>query len=194
MGYDELLGLLIDCEIANRTTKRFQSRLRAAKVRHGGASIKDVDFRSPRRLDRALFQELATGLWIKEKRNLLINGPCSAGKTWLACAFGQKAGRDNDAVIYKRLPRLFSELQLAQDDGHFPRIFRQFELLILDDWGAERMTAPRRRDLIEIVETATEVAQTWSPASFRSRLGTTSWVNPHSRTPSWIAQSTTHTA
>ena len=34
-------------------------------------------------------------------------------------------------------------------------IFRQLvkaDLLILDDWGPERMTAPQRRDLMEIVE------------------------------------------
>lgn len=77
------------------------------------------------------------------------------GKTWLACALGQKACRDNATVIYKRLPRLFSELQLAHDDGRFARIFRQLvkaDLLILDDWGPERMTAPQRRDLMEIVE------------------------------------------
>ena len=58
-------------------------------------------------------------------------------------------------MLYKRLPRLFDELQLAHDDGRFPRVFRQIikaDLLILDDWGPERMTAPQRRDLMEIVE------------------------------------------
>lgn len=155
MGHADWFGLLIDREVANRTTKRFQSRLRVAKLRHGSASIEDVDFRSPRRLDKALFQELATGRWIKEKRNLLITGPCGVGKTWLACALGKKARRDNATVIYKRLPRFFSELQLAHNDGRFPRIFRQLvkaDLLILDDWGPERMTAPQRRDLMEIIE------------------------------------------
>lgn len=88
MGHAEWLGLLIDREVANRTTKRFQSRLRAAKLRHGGACIEDVDFRAARRLDKALFQQLAAGRWIKEKRNLLITGPCGVGKTWLACALG----------------------------------------------------------------------------------------------------------
>lgn len=106
-------------------------------------------------LDKALFKELATGRWISEQRNLLITGPCGVGKTWLACALGQKACRDNTTVVYKRLPRLFSELQLSHDDGRFPRIFRQLvkaDLLILDDWGPERMTAPQRRDLMKIVE------------------------------------------
>lgn len=63
LGHAEWLGLLIDREVANRTTKRFQTRMRAAKLRHGGACIEDVDFRSPRKLDKALFKELATGRW-----------------------------------------------------------------------------------------------------------------------------------
>ncbi len=155
LSHAEWLGLLIDREAANRTTKRFQTRMRAAKLRHVGAAIEDVDYKTPRRLDKALFQQLAAGRWIAEKRNLLITGPCGVGKTWLACALGQKACRDNTTVIYKRLPRLFAELELAHGDGRFPRIFRQLvkaDLLILDDWGPERLTASQRRDMMEIVE------------------------------------------
>jgi DNA replication protein DnaC len=40
-------------------------------------------------------------------------------------------------------------------DGRFPRLFRQLvkaDLLILDDWGPDRLTAGQRRDLMEIVE------------------------------------------
>jgi DNA replication protein DnaC len=85
----------------------------------------------------------------------LITGPCGVGKTWLASALGQKACRDDRTVIYKRLPRLFAELELAHGDGRFPRLFRSLvraDLLILDDWGPDRLTASQRRDLMEIVE------------------------------------------
>jgi len=67
----------------------------------------------------------------------------------------RRACRDNTTVVYKRLPRLFAELELAHGDGRFPRIFRQLvkaDLLILDDWGPERLTANQRRDMMEIVE------------------------------------------
>lgn len=40
-------------------------------------------------------------------------------------------------------------------DGRFPRLFRSLvkaNLLILDDWGPDRLTAGQRRDLMEIVE------------------------------------------
>jgi DNA replication protein DnaC len=53
------------------------------------------------------------------------------------------------------LPRLFAELELAHGDGRFPRLFRSLvktDLLILDDWGPDRLNAGQRRDLMEIVE------------------------------------------
>ena len=92
--------------------------MRTAKLRHGGASLEDVDYKARRDLDKALFQKLLTGRWIKEKRNLMITGPCSVGKTWLACALAQAACRDGVTVLYKRMPRLFDALEMAHgEDG-----------------------------------------------------------------------------
>ena len=82
-------------------------------------SIEDVDYRTPRRLDKALFQQLATCRWIAEHRNLLVTGPCGIGKSWLACALAQKACRDGYTVHYARVPRLFADLELAHGDGRF---------------------------------------------------------------------------
>ena len=58
LAHAEWLALLLDREAANRNTRRFQTRLRAAKLRHSQAAIEDVDYRAPRRLDKALFQQL----------------------------------------------------------------------------------------------------------------------------------------
>jgi DNA replication protein DnaC len=151
----EWLALLLDRETANRGSQRFKSRLRNAKLRHDQAAIEDVDFRSPRKLDKALFQQSATSRWIADKRNLLVTGPCGVGKSWLSCALAQKACRDGYSVHYARAPRLFADLDLAHGDGRFARLFRTLtkaDLLILDDWGPDRLSASQRRDLMEIVE------------------------------------------
>lgn len=155
MSHAEWLGLLLDHESANRTTKRYKTRLRAAKLRHVEAAVEDIDYRSPRKLDKALMQQLATCRWIADKRNLLITGPCGIGKTWLGCALGQKACREDYTVTYARVPRLFADLEMAHADGRFPKLFRSLtksDLLILDDWGPDRLSATARRDLMEIVE------------------------------------------
>lgn len=155
LGHAEWLALLLDREAANRSTRRVNTRLRSAKLRHVGASIEDVDYRAPRKLDKVLFQQLGTCKWIKDHRGLLVTGPCGIGKTWLGCALGQMACRHGYTVIYKRVPRLFADLELAHGDGRFPRLFRSLvksDLLILDDWGPDRLNASQRRDLMEIVE------------------------------------------
>jgi DNA replication protein DnaC len=60
-----------------------------------------------------------------------------------------------NTILCRVMPRLLEELELAHGDGHFPRLFRSItkaQLLILDDWGPDRLTATQRRDLMELVE------------------------------------------
>jgi DNA replication protein DnaC len=155
LAHREWLALLLDREAAYRSTRRFQTRLRTARLRHSQAAVEDVDYRTPRRLDKALFQQLATCRWIAEHRGLLVTGPCGIGKSWISCALAQKACRDGYTVHYARVPRLFADLDLAHGDGRFARLFRMLvrvDLLVLDDWGPDRLSASQRRDLMEIVE------------------------------------------
>ena len=154
LDHAEWLGLLLDQELTVRRQKRFESRARAAHLRHG-ASIEDVDYHAARGLDRSLFLKLGSCDWIRAKRNVLITGPCGVGKSFLACALGQKACRDDLSVVYHRASQLFAMLTLGRSDGRYPRMLRALsraDLLIIDDWGPETLSADRRRDLLEIVE------------------------------------------
>jgi DNA replication protein DnaC len=154
LEHAEWLALLLEHEATLRRQKRFESRARAARLRHQ-ASVEDVDYRAARGLDRTLFLRLATCEWIRVRHNLLITGPCGAGKSWLACALGHKACREDLAVGYHRMPRLFATLATARADGRYARMLRslaRLDLLILDDWGPEPFDAEQRRDLLEIVE------------------------------------------
>ena len=44
LGPAEWLALMLDREAAHRGTQRFKSQLRHARLRHGQASIEDVDY------------------------------------------------------------------------------------------------------------------------------------------------------
>ena len=154
LTHAEWLGLLLDRETTERQDRRLKARLRYARLRHH-ATIEDVDYRAPRGLDRAFFHKLAAGDWIGAPQNLIIEGPTGVGKSWLACALGHKACRDNRSVLYQRIPRLFGDLALARGDGRYPRLMRALasvKLLILDDWGLEPLGPEQRRDLLEILE------------------------------------------
>ena len=63
LTHADWLGLLVDREMTHRHDKRLAARLRHARLRHH-AVVEDIDYRTPRGLDRALFHKLADGEWI----------------------------------------------------------------------------------------------------------------------------------
>ncbi|MDN7451374.1 IS21-like element IS408 family helper ATPase IstB, partial [Burkholderia multivorans] len=91
----------------------------------------------------------------RNAQNLILTGPTGAGKTWLACAFGQQACRQGFSVFYVRVARLFEELKIAHGDGSFTRRLAQLakiDVLILDDWGLQDLDQAARNDLLEVLD------------------------------------------
>ena len=154
LQHGEWLAILLEHEATLRRQKRFEARARTARLRHA-ASVEDIDYHAQRGLDRVLLLKLCGCDWIRQHRNLLVTGPTGIGKSWIACALGHKACRENLSVLYQRVPRLMAALALARGDGRYAKLLRSLarvNLLILDDWGPEPLGAEQRRDLLEIVE------------------------------------------
>ena len=154
LAFEERIAMMIDREAIERENKRLTTRLKFACLRQS-AVAEDVDMKAPRGLDKALFQRLVAGDWIDRHQNLIVIGPTGVGKSWLACALGHKACRDDRSVFYQRVPRLFDALALARGDGRHARLLKtlaRVELLILDDWGLATLTHEQGRDLLEIVD------------------------------------------
>ena len=154
LSFEERLGLLVDREMTDRSDRRLKTRLRQAKFRLN-AQIEDVDYRYARGLDKSLLLKLASCQWVKERRNILITGPTGIGKTWIACALGEKACRQGYSVLYLRLPRLLQDIPLAKADGRYPKFMAALakaELIVLDDWGLAVLGDENRRDLLELLE------------------------------------------
>lgn len=154
LSHAEWLALLLDHEATYRNDRRLALRLRHAKLRHH-AVPEDVDYRASRGLDRRLFDMLLRGDWITAHENCAIIGPAGVGKSWLACAIGHKACRDNRSVLYTRLPRLIDDLSLAKGDGRIAarmKSLARVDVLILDDWGLEPLDGNARHHLLEILE------------------------------------------
>ncbi|WP_283848582.1 ATP-binding protein [Bradyrhizobium sp. SRL28] len=80
LSFEERVGLLVDREAAERDTKRLTTRLKFAALRQS-ACVEDVDLRTPRGIDRAVFARLVGGDWIDRNENLLITG-ASGLVTW----------------------------------------------------------------------------------------------------------------
>jgi DNA replication protein DnaC len=160
LSFDKRLAMLVDREAVENAA--LAQRLRLARLRQA-ACLDDVDYRTPRGLDRSLIHSLASGRWLHEHNNVLILGPTGTGKSFVACALGNQAARHGFSVRYQRLTRLLDELALARIAGKATRLLAQLariQLLIIDDWAMTRLTADQRRDLMEVVDDRHQRAST----------------------------------
>ncbi|MFH1495681.1 MAG: IS21-like element helper ATPase IstB [Pseudomonadota bacterium] len=154
LPFEERLGLLVDRELTERDNRRMQLRLKQARLKQT-ASIEDIDFKTPRGLDRSLILKLADCEWVANHLNVLITGPTGVGKTYLACALAHKACREGYSSLYVRLPRLLQELDMGRADGRYARMMRQLakvDVLSVDDWGLPTLTDLQRRDILELLD------------------------------------------
>jgi len=162
LTFEERLGLLVDREVTERQNRKLQTRLKKARLRLN-AALEDIDYRSPRGLDKSLILSLASCRWIKDHLNILITGPTGAGKSYLACALAQKACREGYRALYFRLPRLLQELAMARGDGRYGKVLTNLaknDLLVIDDWGLVPLDDHGRRDVLEILEDRHDVRST----------------------------------
>lgn len=154
LSFEDRLALLVDAECSDRDTTHFEKLLKAAKLRDR-ACIEDIDFKSNRGIDKRLIAQLAEGQWVKDHRNVLITGKTGVGKTYLACALGQKACRLNHSVLYFRAPRFFQELTLARLKNTYHSALNRLkksQLLILDDFALVPITEEQCRDMLEVTD------------------------------------------
>jgi DNA replication protein DnaC len=150
----DLIGMLTDAESLYRENNKLASRLKNARFRMS-AAIEDVDYAHPRGLSKSVMLELSTCRWVANHQNVIITGETGLGKSYLACALGQKACREGFSVVYRRASRLFDELAQARADGTCLLLLRRLakaHVLVIDDFGLEVLAAPQRRDLLEVLE------------------------------------------
>jgi DNA replication protein DnaC len=162
LHFDERLGLLVDAEWTAREQRKLSKRLRSAKLRYA-ASLEDIDFKHPRTLDRQQVLSLGNCAFVEHRHNLLIIGPTGIGKSYLACAFVERACRRGYKGAYVRLPRLLQQIAVARGDGSYTRILERLaklDLLAIDDWLLAPLRDSERRDLVEIIEDRSERAAT----------------------------------
>ncbi|MET4279548.1 DNA replication protein DnaC [Bradyrhizobium sp. F1.2.2] len=154
MPHADWLGLLVDREVTARNNRRLARRLSSAKLRQAG-----------RRRERRLSHRPRSRPFAFSNPRHLPMDPrgqppghrrSNRHRQVLACLCARnKACRDGFSVLYKRAPRLFAGLAQARGEGRLARLIAALErvnLLILDDWGPEPLTADQRRDLLEIVD------------------------------------------
>lgn len=162
LSFEDRFAMLVDRQWSFKEDRRMSRLLRTARLRDS-ACIENIDFKTPRALDKSLLVRLTASDWIKKAQNVIILGPTGVGKSYLACAIANSACRNGFPVIYKRAPRLYQEVAVARADGSYPKLMSKLskiKVLILDDFCIVPMSDPERRDLLEVLEDRQSISST----------------------------------
>jgi DNA replication protein DnaC len=155
LSFEDRLAFLVEREWEERKSRKLKRRLHVAKIKQGGACQENMDYRTPRGLDKNELTHLFECQWINEHQNVIIVGPTGSGKSYIASAIAQKACRMDFSVRYERLSRLLQKIELSHADGSNLKLMEQLnktQLLILDDWGITSWTEEEAKYLFDLLE------------------------------------------
>ena len=177
LSFEERLAMLVQYQLDTKKDLKTKRLLRAAQLRDSSASIKKILFNSTRNLEKPLIARLSDCSFIKQNQHILVTGPTGTGKSFLASAFGREACILGYSVRCYRLPLLLVELANARSDGSFFKLMqnlKKYDLLIIDDFGLQKIDPEASRDLLEVIEDRTMIEK---PLIITSQLPLNKWID-----------------
>jgi DNA replication protein DnaC len=162
MDFDQRLSMVIRDLYSEKNGVRIQKLIKFARFR-AAATFTGIMFIEERRIDRNLLVELATTNFTRAARNVAVYGATGSGKTYIACALGNSACRLGKRTRYIRLPDLFSDFAILDDEAarrKFLNKMSNYDLLVIDEWLKDVPTEDQVSFLFELVERRSETRST----------------------------------
>jgi DNA replication protein DnaC len=152
-SYSHFLGYLLSGEIEERRRKMVELNLQFAKF-PVQKRVSDFDFTAQPGLDRRLVDELATGRFLYEGRNLVFLGPPGVGKTHLAIALGVLTCQKGHRAYFTSAMELARRLSQAMAENRLRRELTKLvhpKVLILDEVGYVALDATQASLLFQVI-------------------------------------------
>lgn len=136
-SYSHFLGYLLDGELSFRREKTIRVSLQFANLPYR-KKLDDFDFMQQPSIDRRLIDELATGRFLSEGRNIVLQGPPGVGKTHLAISLGIITAELGYRIYFTSVIEMARRMAKAMAEGKLAREMNNLvrpTLLILDEVG-----------------------------------------------------------
>jgi DNA replication protein DnaC len=154
LSHLEFVYRLLSEQADQRRERSIAHRIREARFRdpHTLATF-DWQFNAPA-INRTQIEELATADFVRRKDNLVLVGQSGVGKSHIVEAVGRSACAVGYRVRYTTSAGLIEHLTAALADRTLPRRVRYyagFELLIVDEFGFDRLERREARDAASLL-------------------------------------------
>jgi DNA replication protein DnaC len=153
LSHLEFLELILQDELAVRSDRQLQRRIKAALFREL-KPLDQFDWAFNPALKKKQVLDLATCRFVREKRDVLWLGPPGVGKSFLVQAVGYQAIKAGHAVLYRSVFDVVRDFlhdeALSAEDKVLSTYLRP-ELLIIDDMGMKQLPKRSGEYLFEII-------------------------------------------
>jgi DNA replication protein DnaC len=153
LPHEQFLDLVFQDELNVRQQRLIDKRKKAAGFRDQ-KTLEDFDWTFNPSIKRHQFYELATGQFIRQRRDVLLIGPPGLGKSHLAQAVGYHIIKAGFQVVYCSIFDLIRELQADQSPAELNRSLARYlkpDLLVVDDMGLKVLPPKSGEVLLEII-------------------------------------------
>lgn len=170
----EGMQIMLQYERDTRGNNRIQRLIKNAGFRLK-ASMEELETDTARGIQACSATDLATGNYITGGMTVIITGPAGTGKSYFACALGDRACRNGRKVLYFTMNMLIENLKLVHLEGRETNFFRKLnanDLLIIDDFGMVKLDGQIQHDFEQIIDDRYNRKHSYWPASFPLQTGT----------------------
>jgi len=158
-SYGDFLARLLEDEIERRAQRQLVQRLRRASV-NLSKTFETFDFTATPSLNRQQVLALASGDYIRAKRNILICGPTGTGKSHVAQGLAHDACRQGFDVLFVNTHTMVRHINGGRADGTLDKRLATYlrpDVLILDDFGLKPLDGQAPADLYDVINERYEV-------------------------------------
>jgi len=153
LDHAAFLQILLADEVSRRDERHLEIQLQKVGF-EDICRLEDFDWSAGINVDRRLVDAVFSLDFVSRHEHVLFVGPVGLGKSFLAQALGYAAVRAGHSARFIRADDFMRLLAQARIDHTLEKTFRSFlvpDLLILDDFGLQRLTAQQSTDMYELV-------------------------------------------